>query len=61
MTTLSQEGKSCPSTDIVMVEDGGYLVPNDVLGTGQTKPVQSNSGTASGLEASDMKVNETQR
>ena len=41
-----------------MVEDAGYLVPNNVIVTGQTEPAQSNVRRESGLEVSDMKVNE---
>ena len=57
MTKPSQEGKSCSSTNIATVEDAGYLVPNNVLGSGQTELAQSNCRREGGLEVSDMKVN----
>ena len=60
-TKPSQESKSYPSTNIAMVEDAGYLVPNNVTATGQTEPAQSNVRRESGLEVSDMKVNEIRR
>ena len=59
MTKPSQEGKSCSSTNIATVEDAGYLVPNNVLGSEQTELTQSHGRKESGLEVSDMKVNET--
>ena len=60
-TKPSQESKSYPSTNIAMVEDAGYLIPNNVIATGQTEPAQSNVRRESGLEVSDMKVNEIRR
>ncbi|XP_023348387.1 uncharacterized protein LOC111717109 [Eurytemora carolleeae] len=55
MTKPSQEGKSCSSTNIATVEDAGYLVPNNVLGSDQTELTQSHGRKESGLEVSDMK------
>ena len=57
MAQSSQEDKSCPSINIAVVEDAGYLVPNNNLGIGQTELAQSNGRREGGLEVSDMKVN----
>ena len=61
MTKPSQESKSRPSTNIAMVEDAGYLVPNNALVTDQIEPSESKARRERGLEVSDMKVKESRR